>query len=228
MNGERISERVAEMLRMQESLNRQVHPDWRRQRFPWHRAIWVECAEFVSHCGYKWWQDRPASPNREQLVLELVDIWHFGMSACLQAGTLAQATQTLSAPFADPDPAGLDESPLTAAEALARQALDSQALDSQPFPVAAFCATMRAVGCTFDELFLHYVAKHALNRLRQNQGDANGGYRRRWQGREDNEHLAELLVELSSAGWERDPQALGALIYTSLQERYERSSPTHS
>ena len=58
-----------------------THPDWRGQGYPWYRAIWVECAELLDHYGWKWWKHQ--TPDLEQVQLELVDIWHFGLSDLL-------------------------------------------------------------------------------------------------------------------------------------------------
>ena len=54
-----------------------------------------------------------------------------------------------------------------------------------------------------------------LNRFRQNNGYKSGEYRKLWQGREDNEHLIELLDELSDV-----PERLPERLYAGLEARY--------
>jgi len=73
------------MLELQDSMNTKVNADWQTQGFEWYRAIWVECAELLDHYGWKWWKKQ--SPDTEQVALELIDIWHFGLSILLQSGT---------------------------------------------------------------------------------------------------------------------------------------------
>ena len=228
-----LGRQLAAMLRMQETLNAQVHPDWRRQRFPWTRAIWVECAELLGHLGYKWWRRDAVPASSAQLKLELVDIWHFGVSAELERADAEHVAPGLGARIESilertpaPEPWRGDR---RAAAALidAVESLARQALSRGGFPLVAFFAAAHAAGCGFDELFTWYVAKHALNRLRQERGDAAGGYRRRWRGREDNEHLAEIVSALGAAARTGDPHSLAELIHTALEARYERSAPVH-
>jgi hypothetical protein len=54
-----------------------------------------------------------------------------------------------------------------------------------------------------------------LNRFRQNNGYKSGEYKKLWHGREDNEHLIELLAELSD-----DPEQLPQRLYAGLEARY--------
>ena len=79
-----MEQQIIAMLELQDGMNTKVHPDWRNQGYAWHRAIWVECAELMEHHGWKWWKKQ--SPDRDQVILELVDIWHFGLSILLLEG----------------------------------------------------------------------------------------------------------------------------------------------
>jgi len=73
------------MLSMQDRMNTRVHTDWINQQFEWYRAVWIECGELIDHVGYKWWKKQEA--DMDQVRLEVVDIWHFGMSALFDATT---------------------------------------------------------------------------------------------------------------------------------------------
>jgi len=77
---------LATMARMQDAHNRQVHPEWRAQGYPYYRAVWVECAELLDHFGWKWWKHQ--QPDLDQVKLEVVDIWHFGLSDLMRADAL--------------------------------------------------------------------------------------------------------------------------------------------
>ena len=77
-----MKQEILNMLEMQEEMNNRVHYSWRNQNFEWYRAIWIECAELMDHYGYKWWKHQ--EPDEAQVQLEIVDIWHFGMSCLLQ------------------------------------------------------------------------------------------------------------------------------------------------
>jgi len=208
MQLERAREMLNAMAAMQEEHNQQVHPDWRENGYAYYRAIWVECAEMLDHFGWKWWKKQDA--DIDQVKLELVDIWHFALSEMLRANAL---TDDVALQLRDVEPKGGDAE-------LFRQAIESLAissLQSKSFELEPFKAAMQALPMAYDELFAMYVGKNVLNQFRQNNGYKTGEYRKLWDGREDNEHLIELLAELSAAAQDL-PQAL----YEALQERYRK------
>ena len=182
---------VQTMLDLQDKMNTKVHPEWREQGYEWYRAAWIECAELMDHAGYKWWKH--AEPDIEQIQLEVVDIWHFGMSALLVGN---ENTDTLAADIVadlcgEPD-ASL--SLLAASEALA-----SACITSGSFSTAAFLNLMRASDLSFDQLYRMYVGKNVLNFFRQDHGYKDGSYIKVWDGREDNEHLSDILSSLDAS-----------------------------
>jgi len=87
---------IIQMLSMQDAMNSRVSETWRDNNYEWYRAIWVECAEMLDHHGWKWWKHQEI--DIPQVQLELVDIFHFGLSLRLMAGgTIEEITTTLSA-----------------------------------------------------------------------------------------------------------------------------------
>ena len=87
-----ISEiQLSTMLELQDGMNSKVNPAWVATNNNWHRAIQVEGVEAIEHHGWKWWKKQEC--DLAQLRMELVDIWHFILSASIQAklGNIAQA-----------------------------------------------------------------------------------------------------------------------------------------
>lgn len=200
---------IASMLALQDKMNTRVHPDWRAQQHAWYRAIWVECAELMDHYGWKWWKKQ--TPDWPQVQLELIDIWHFGLSDCLQyrdADVLVDEIAELFA--AEPAPGDFR----TVLEEFVASVTATQRFDGP-----RFVQLMAAAGLSFAELYRGYIGKNVLNFFRQDHGYQDGSYRKLWQGREDNEHLAELAQTLDSARADYQ-QAL----YQLLAERYHATS----
>jgi hypothetical protein len=200
------------MATMQASYNREVHPEWESQGYAFYRAVWVECAELLDHFGWKWWKHQ--RPDIGQVKLEIVDIWHFGMSDLLRSGALTQdsAPRLLSPILAvsgdrEHDPEGFRR-------AVERLALE--ALATETFPLEAFVAVLVALPLPFEELFNLYVGKNVLNSFRLAHGYRDGTYAKRWGGREDNEHLVELLAVL-----ECSPAEVPVELQAALAARYE-------
>ena len=202
-----ILQKVETMLAMQDGMNTKVHPDWITQNFAWYRAAWVECGELMDHFGYKWWKKQ--TPDIEQVRLEVIDIWHFGMSALFTEGvSQADLAAQITAAIVAHRPLG--QGVLPATEALAQDCIATQG-----FSVAVFWHLLDAVDLDIDSLFKSYVGKNVLNLFRQDNGYKDGSYRKEWQGREDNEHLSDILVGLDS-----DKDGFRNAVYNELATRY--------
>jgi dimeric dUTPase (all-alpha-NTP-PPase superfamily) len=192
------------MLSMQDRMNQRVTPDWIAQKYAWYRALWIECGELIEHFGYKWWKKQ--TPELEQVRLEAIDIWHFGMSALFVEGKSIDAIATeMNQAVTQHQASNLDVREAT-------EALAAYSLNTKSFSVELFCDLMKAVDLSFDELYRQYVGKNTLNFFRQDHGYKEGTYIKNWAGREDNEHLVEVLNELDSSAKEFADNVYAALV----------------
>lgn len=199
------------MLEMQHSMNTRVHPDWVAQQFAWYRAAWIECGELIDHYGFKWWKKQ--SPDMDQVRLEAVDIWHFGMSALFEEGKAIEAiADEMAAEIAAHVPSGLEVRAATEALAL-------YCLQNRGFSVSLFWDLMHAAGMDFEDLYTAYVGKNVLNFFRQDHGYQEGTYLKNWSGREDNEHLVELIETLDKGAGD-----FAGLVYSALEKRYREAA----
>lgn len=195
------------MLAMQDRMNTRVHPDWVQQNFEWYRAIWIECGELMDHVGYKWWKRQDA--DMDQVRLEVIDIWHFGMSALFRDGlNIEQIALEIESEISGYKPRGMGVREAT-------EALAVHSLHTRGFSPSRFWELMLASGLDFDALYSAYVGKNVLNFFRQDNGYKAGTYTKHWAGREDNEHLSELVAELDSNADDFADQ-----VYRALQRRY--------
>ena len=203
-----MKQQLLTMLAMQDSMNGKVHPQWISQNYEWYRAVWIECGELMDHQGYKWWKKQ--SPDTEQVQLEVIDIWHFGMSALFTHDNNQQAiADHILAQWE-----GIQSQGLTVHQAT--EALAAEVLGTKGFCVRRFWQLMEAVGLDFDSLFVAYVSKNVLNFFRQDNGYKQGTYIKLWDGREDNEHLVELAQNLDSSS-----ENFRDALYAALQQRYQ-------
>ncbi len=206
------------MLELQDGMNTKVNPEWIAANNNWYRAIQVEGVEAIEHHGWKWWKKQDC--DMAQLRMELVDIWHFILSLAIQGkhGNLA----------------------LTKKEMLTELGLRQKSIqfDNQYFVLAQinlidklnllvglasarrsslslFESLIHDCNMEWNDLFKQYVGKNVLNVFRQDHGYKAGSYIKIWDGREDNEHLVEVLelADLSSASVRDD-------LYNSLKQRY--------
>jgi len=205
---QKLQQQIRIMLDLQDNMNSKVHQDWRAQNFEWYRAIWIECGELLDHYGWKWWKKQ--SPDIEQVRLELIDIWHFGLSMLLMsqsdkdalAADLTEQMQSSAAPENFP---------------IALESFTAIVLAEKRFPIDSFMSLLAGVELDTEGLYTSYVGKNVLNFFRQDNGYKDGSYRKLWAGREDNEHLVELVQELDSSS-----ASFADELYQALQSRYQQ------
>ncbi len=201
-----MKDKLIVMLEMQDAMNSRVNPAWREAGNAWYRAIWTECAEMLDHYGWKWWKHQ--IPELDQVRLELVDIFHFAMSDYL----LAESNNNLVAQRI------LNELADARSETDIRVAIETMAqttIANHSMHFSDFANVMNLIEMNFDHLYRMYIGKNVLNFFRQDYGYKDGSYIKVWQGREDNEHLAELLDTLDS-----EADGFKDEVYAGLQARY--------
>lgn len=183
---------LLEQLELQDRMNSVVNPDWINAGYDWQRAIMVEAVETLEHYGWKWW--KKSEPDIHQVRMELVDIWHFILSAALvrtngrqeEAAdwlTLVCGTSTSNFhPLSDPE--------------TVRLCLDGMAhlAAIKVVPVTRLRDLLAATGMSWDDLHRMYIGKNVLNLFRQANGYREGTYVKVWNGKEDNEVLTEILA----------------------------------
>ncbi len=201
-----MKQKILTMLELQDAMNTKVNSDWRSAGYPWYRAIWTECAEMLDHYGWKWWKHQ--KPDMEQVHLEIVDIWHFALSDLLiRHDSMEDAMEAALAGLSRP--AGGDDF-RESIEQMAQETIRTQSAD-----ITLFGAMMGLGEMDFDHLFKTYVGKNVLNFFRQDHGYKEGSYIKIWSGREDNEHLAEILSEL-----DQDSASFSEDLYQRLEQVY--------
>ncbi len=196
-----------ELCKLQDKLNTFIlDENWRLQGVSFTRALWIECAELIDHVGYKWWKKQ--EPDLQQIKLEIVDIFHFGLSHSMTTGQVLNDFgffNSLNAPPQFDDQKELVE--IIAAEALRGE-----------FYWDKFASLCFAFDLLFDELYSLYVAKNVLNIFRQEHGYKEGTYRKIWNGLEDNEVLSNVIKEFNTYDD----------IYSALEKLYVESGTLRS
>ena len=203
-----MKQQLATMLELQGDMNTKVHAEWRDQDFEWYRAIWVECAELLDHYGWKWWKKQ--TPDVDQIALKLVDIWHFGLSLLLLSGDSVETISNRVIKDFDGQQ-GSDDFAIDLEE------FTAQTLMTKEFDIAGFARLMDGIKMDFETLYVGYVGKNVLNFFRQDNGYQDGSYHKQWGGKEDNEHLVEIVAQLDTAA-----ATFKDDLYSQMQSTYQR------
>jgi len=93
----------------------------------------------------------------------------------------------------------------------------SKTLLSREFDIKGFSQLMVGVDLCFDDLYRRYVGKNVLNFFRQDHGYKEGSYVKVWNGREDNEHLVDIVSALDAGQANFKDE-----VYASLKARYQQ------
>lgn len=207
------------MLSLQAAMNRKVDPDWVNAGYPYLRAVVVEAAEAIEHHGWKWWKKQAL--DMAQLQMEVIDIWHFILSEVLlrHGGNEAEASTRLledgrehGTGIIDFDHQRYELATLTLLDKL--ELLTALAA-ARRVEIAVFASIMQDCDMDWDDLFAQYVSKNVLNFFRQDHGYKDGSYQKTWHGKEDNEHLVEVMATLSATA-----DTYPADLYQALKQRY--------
>jgi dimeric dUTPase (all-alpha-NTP-PPase superfamily) len=203
--------KLKEMLSRQEQLNMKINSQWRDENFPWYRAIWVECAELMEHTDWKWWTEK--STDIRQAHLELVDIWHFGLSALLQRNEDGMVRKTSDIIMEKDFPAD------NVIYSCCRTALEDftlQTLLTKDFKLSSFLHLKNACNLSFNGLYKLYMGKNILNEFRIQNGYKTGSYFKIWKnGREDNDAMMDIIASLDA-----DTPHFAARVWTGLTDKY--------
>jgi dimeric dUTPase (all-alpha-NTP-PPase superfamily) len=205
------------MLTLQGQMNARVNPNWLTAAYPYLRAVVVEGAEAMEHRGWKWWKKQ--QPDMEQLQMELVDIWHFTLSHILleHAGDQAKSRDfLLNSAAASTITFDGKTWVINELDLIGKLELNIGLAVSRRISIPLFAALLQDCNMDWKELFCQYVGKNVLNFFRQDNGYKEGSYRKMWGGREDNEHLVEIMTVLGSDAADFQHQ-----LYANLKSRYE-------
>ncbi len=224
--------RVLEMLKLQQELNNATNGEnWEAgitkngKRIDWRRCIYLEAAELVDSYPWKHWKNIDASPDYENIKIEIVDIWHFVMSEALrlykieQRGSIEDIANVITTMQGFNE--FLETKETKELEVYAQIELVEEMIktlfcnDDINALLNSFLNMASNLNLKLPELYQLYVGKNILNKFRQNHGYKEGSYIKIWQGKEDNIVMQEILTSKSNI----TPQAL----YLALEEAYPKS-----
>lgn len=191
-----LQENVVKSFELQNKLNTLVNPDWVKARYPWYRAAWIEAAELLDHANYKWWKNIDLDGDSDQILLELVDIYHFLVSDMIMTKNPPQAVINTFDRCKSLKLKSKEEK-LAEVESFARTCLETKSV----LPLD-FNRVVVAFGFKLEDVLRWYIAKNTLNIFRQENGYKTGDYIKVWGGVEDNVVLASYVNNTPDLNYE--------------------------
>lgn len=214
---------LASMLKIQNDVNCIIDEQWVDRGRDWFLYIACETNELIDRLGFKHWAKHPEDSeiNIQQNQIELVDAAHFMFSQmCIERKKMTQDSlendylrKWLSAPAPH---LSSKEVRLMYARQLMQAALNND-LDKTMASFAQLCAHY---DLGHNELYGMYIGKAALNGHRANNGYKDGSYVKMWDGREDNEHLYEIIDANIALTQTLSPDELKQFYEQKLADKY--------
>ena len=152
---------VTDMFNKQSELEDILHPGWRSSKISVDEAIFTELSEVLSELQYKWWIPYQEPINITKVHAELIDMWHFILLHHLMHHPLNTCTGQI--PTCYRGAFNKEQA------ALVRQLLLSYAVQScnkKFYNIDRFLSICALTGLQIDELYVHYIIKHAVNMFR--------------------------------------------------------------
>jgi len=223
--------RVLQMLKLQQALNDETNgKNWEtgltknNKKIDWRRCIYLEAAELIDSYPWKHWKNIDATPNYENIKIEIVDIWHFVMSETLRVYKVEQKGDMVAIANAITTMPEFDlflqnekgeqrdvYAQIEVVEEMIKTLFCNGDIDTL---VISFLTMSSKLNLKLPELYTLYVGKNILNKFRQNHGYKNGTYIKKWNGKEDNVVMQEILENRSDI----TPEAL----YKHLEQAYSK------
>ena len=204
--------KIKQMLQMQQQLNDATGGiGWENgytnkgKVIDWPRCIYLEAAELVDSYPWKHWKNIDATPDYDNIKIEIVDIWHFVMSEALrdykvnQKGNIDKLAGDISKVVNfqqfTKDVKPLDEDiykQIAWVESFMKTLFTSEDILTL---IDAFFKMAYELQVNLNVLYRLYIGKNILNKFRQDHGYKEGKYIKEWNGVEDNVVMQEILEQ---------------------------------
>ncbi len=184
----------------------------------WLRCIHMEVAELIDSTPWKHWKNINSQSDMNNIHVELVDIWHFLMSYILQETNVPKAvslvnTHCIYEAFEEVDyKLMIKEAEKLSYIALAIETGNMPSFSGVERFIDQFFRCCKISGLSFTWLQKLYIGKNCLNKFRQDHGYKEGTYIKKWDNKEDNVVMVDILKEMDNVSFDD--------LYSKLEENY--------
>ena len=185
----------------------------------WLRCIHMEVSELIDSTPWKHWKNIKDAPDMNNIHIELVDIWHFLMSYVLQETNVPRAISLVNT-HCIYEAADKTDIKLIVKEA-EKLSYISLAIETGNMPtfsgierfIDQFFRCCKISGLSFTWLQKLYIGKNCLNKFRQDNGYKEGTYVKKYNGKEDNVVMMDIIENMEDVSFDE--------LYGKLEEEYK-------
>lgn len=223
--------RILQMLELQQELNDATNGEnWEQgitkngKKIDWRRCIYLEGAELIESYPWKHWKNIEATPDYDNIKIEIVDIWHFIMSEALRIYKIDNLGSITDIANSVTKMQGFDAflqiekgemldpyEEIELVEEMIKTLFCSNDINKL---LITFLTMSSKLNLKLPELYELYIGKNILNKFRQNHGYKEGTYIKVWDNKEDNVVMQNILASQNDIS----PQEL----YEALEKAYPK------
>jgi dimeric dUTPase (all-alpha-NTP-PPase superfamily) len=183
------------MLNMQESLNILTSgKNWKNKitnkgkKISWDRCIYMELCELIDSTSWKHWKNINESIDIDNILIELVDIWHFMLSKLLENNKKKDILKIIQNEYDDDINYKTTSKNEIKQEFILQSSerflkvliLDDNTKTSYINILKEFFTLCANCSLSYEWLYKLYIGKNALNKFRQDNGYKEGLYKKIW------------------------------------------------
>jgi len=217
------------MLNMQEELNILTSGNnWKSKitnkgkQISWGRCIYMELCELIDSTSWKHWKSIEEDIDIDNILIELVDIWHFMLSKLLESNCKDEIINKIKKSQLKLDYKAIDKTNIKQNDILSCSDKFLQTLicnNDDMILINDFLALCGVCSLEYNWLYKLYIGKNALNKFRQDNGYKEGKYKKIWNFKgkecEDNIVMQDILQN------SKDDTPTLDMVYSTLKDAYK-------
>ena len=204
------------MSQKQDSLNEQTVKNWINKGLNYKRALRLEAAEAMESTPWKWW--KKGELDDKNLIIEAVDMMHFGLSIALMEGYSGWSwlDNQVKMIFDREVPQIIEASTIQNVidDIMYMSFLKPEMNVGSSDIIYNIAKLMWLLGMSRDDMYKMYFAKNVLNKFRQDNGYKEGSYIKIWDGVEDNVFMQDVVAKIGVSDHFEDD------LYDALSKKY--------
>lgn len=198
-------EQVKQMVSLQNDLNISTNgKDWRSgftdkgRKIDWDTCLLTESAELIDSFNWKHWKDIDSTDDIENAKIEVVDLWHFLMSKGLLEFDIDNFS-TYIYEYTENSIIYNELDYITNVKDFMKVIVNGGEFDYVILE-SFFRLVYLLPDFTMKDVYKLYIAKHTLNKFRQDYGYASGSYNKTWTYKnkrvEDNVVMVDIIKNM--------------------------------
>lgn len=207
-----MENKIKEMVEMQNTLNiRTCGENWtsgktnQGRTIDWQLCMMMEASELYDSLNWKHWKDIHGKDDFANARIEVVDIFHFLISECIERKGVDVTIGLLIKLLAPTKFRNRTDS----IKYFINITSDEAKLSLIRY-INTFNDILGNFDMSIDDLYTMYIGKNVLNQFRQDNGYKEGKYIKVWEGEEDNVHMQNFMLSSKN----------GADLYKKLTNKY--------